>query len=68
MTTRTEFLSSVYVSLGDQVNVEWTSLTGPHSCSFDVNWLIKHDYTTPGVHEDRKEKEKPLVAVRKFNN
>ena len=57
-------MTIVLCPTGDQVHVEWTSDAGPHSCSFNVDWLKKHDYTSPGVHEQRIRSEEPPVAVR----
>ena len=44
--------------------MDWDSKAGPHSCTFSIDWLKEHDYTTPGLHRERREKEEPLVAVR----
>ncbi len=49
--------------LGDAVNVQWSSNTGPHSCSFSIEWLKKYDYASPYLHEERRKEEEPLVAV-----
>ena len=48
---------------GDSVLVNWLSQAGSHSCSFDIDWLRKHDYTTPSVHKQRIQDETPLIAV-----
>ncbi len=43
--------------------MNWQSQAGSHSCSFDIDWLKKHDYTTPSVHKQRIQDEIPLIAV-----
>ena len=49
--------------IGDAVNVQWSSNTGPHSCNFSIEWLKKYDYASPDLHEERRKEEEPLVAV-----
>ena len=51
------------ILVGDSILINWESKEGPHSCSFDFDWLKKHDYTTPEVQQERLEREEPLVAV-----
>ena len=43
--------------------MNWDSKVGPHSCSFNVDWLKKHDYTTPQLRVEKMEQEEPLFAV-----
>ena len=43
--------------------MNWESKGGSHSCSFDIDWLRDHDYTTPLVHKERVKDQIPLIAV-----
>ncbi len=53
---------------GDSILVNWNSKVGPHSCSFNIDWLREHDYTTPHVHKERMDRNEPLIAVSGYNS
>ncbi len=59
-------LKIIFLS-GDSILVNWDSNVGPHSCSFNIDWLREHDYTTPHVHKERMEGNEPLIAVSGCN-
>ena len=52
-----------FVFIGNNVLVKWDSEVGPHSGDFSIDWLKKHDYTSPGLLQAKKKLEEPLIAV-----
>ena len=44
--------------------MKWDSAKGPHSCSFDVEWLKEFDYSTPDVLKEKAQDLAPIVTVR----
>jgi DUF971 family protein len=56
-------ITNASIRNGDSVEVHWDGSTGSHSCTFSVDWLKKYDYTTDGVHENRRRSQEPVVTV-----
>ena len=54
---------TMLIFIGNDILVKWNSEVGPHSGNFSIDWLKKHDYTTPGLSEARRKLEEPLIAV-----
>ena len=51
-------------TIDDSILVNWDSKVGSHSCTFTIDWLKEHDYTTPHIHTERMKQQEPLCTVR----